>query len=92
MPLLMYVIGGVSIATGALVAGRSVHSLAKPGAGRDGRNNFVSAVGLLLVGTLLVLGVNDRAASRLGAVAVTALLLWQLGSMLRSHVQRRSPS
>lgn len=90
MSVLVYVIGGASMATGGLVAGRFVRSLAKPGAGREGWNCLASALGLLLVGTLLVLSANDKTASRLGAVAVTMLLIWQLASMLRSRAHRRS--
>ena len=64
----------------------------KPGARRGAWNGFGSSLGLLLVGTLLLLSVNDKTASRLGAIAATALLIWQLGSILMSHAQRRSAS
>jgi hypothetical protein len=111
MSVLMYVIGGGSIAVGVLAAGRYLLSLttgaawhrrlrhaarispaAKPGARREAWNNVGSSLGLVLVGTLLLLGVNDETARWAGAIAATALLIWQLGSMLRSHAQRRSAS
>ena len=90
MSVLIYVIGGIAIAAGGLIAGRYLLSLAKPGTRRGAWNDFGSSLGLLLVGTLLLLSVNDKTASRLGAIAATALLIWQLGSMLKSPAQRRS--
>ncbi len=84
MSVLVYVIGGASIAAGGLAAGWHLR--------RGAWNNAGAALGLLLVGTLLVLNVHDKTASRLGAIAATALLIWQLGSMLLSRGQRRSAS
>jgi hypothetical protein len=69
-----------------------VSPASKPLARRGAWNNFGSALALVLVGTLLLLGVNDKTASWLGSIAVTALLFWQLASMLMSRVQRRSVS
>ena len=111
MSVLMYVIGGASIAVGGLTAGQYLLSRAtgpfwprrlrraarispttKPGARRRAWNDFGISLGSVLAGTLLLLSVNDVTASRLAAIAVTALLIWQLGSILTSHVQRRSAS
>jgi hypothetical protein len=80
----MYVIGGVAIAAGGLAAVR--------GARRGAWLDFGTALGLLLVGTLLLLSVTDQTASRLAAVATTVLLIGQLAVMLRSRAQRRSAS
>lgn len=60
MSVLIYVIGGISIAAGGLIAGRHLLSLAKPGTRRGAWNHFGSSLGLLLVGTLLVLSVMTR--------------------------------
>lgn len=65
---------------------------AKPGARRRAWNEFGIRLGSVLVGTLLLLSVSDAAATRLAAIAATALLIWQLGSSLTSHVRRRSAS
>ena len=92
MSMLVYVVGGLAIAAGGLIAGWYVRSLAKPGARRGSWRDFGSALGTLLVGILLLLGVHDKTASRLGTIAVTALLIWQLGSMLMSRARRRSVS
>jgi hypothetical protein len=104
MSVLVYVIGGVSIAVGAVILGWYLLSWAAgaiwPRLRHVGRTSparmpgarFVSSLGLLLAGTLLVLSVNDKSASWLGAVATTALLIWQLASMLMSHGQRESAS
>lgn len=111
MSVLMYVIGGASIAVGVLAAGRYLLSLTtgarwprrlrrvarispatKPGARRRAWNDFGGSLGLVLVGTLLLLGVNDATARWLGAIAGTALLISQLGSIHASYAQRRSAS
>lgn len=111
MSVLMYAVGGVSIATGALAAGWYLLSLTsgpawhtrlrrwariclatKPGARRRAWNGFGICLGLILTGTLLVLSAGDPALGRLTLIALIALLVWQLASGLKQHVQRRSAS
>jgi len=84
MSELVYAIGGLAIAAGGLAAGWHVRRRAWTG--------FGCSLGLVLVGALLLLGVDDRAASWLGAIAATALLVWQLGALRQSRAQRRSAS
>jgi len=84
MSELVYAIGGLAIAAGGLAAGWYVRRRIWTG--------FGCSLGLVLVGALLLLGVDDRAASWLGAMAATALLVWQLGALLQSRAQRRSAS
>ena len=98
MSVLVYVISGLSIAAGALAAVWWVRTLTSvgPAAKRGGRreiwNNAGLSLGLVLVGTLLLLSVHDQTASRLAAVAATALLIWQLAAIRASHARRRSVS
>ena len=108
MSVLFYVVGGLSIAVGALAAARSLLSLAawptrlrhrvnirpvtKPRARRRAWNDFGIRLGSVLTGTLLVLSVGNPGAGRLTLIAVTALLAWQLASGLTHHIQRRSAS
>ena len=109
MAVLMYVIGGGSIAVGALTAGRyllslttgpawhrRLHRLARssPATKRHARRRAWNGLGIhlgsVLLGTLLVLSVNNAVAARLALITGTALLTWQLGSLLTSHVWRRA--
>jgi hypothetical protein len=97
MSELVYAIGGLAIAAGGLAAGWYLISLfrirqAKPVVRRRAWTGFGCSLGLVLVGALLVLSADDRAASWLGAITATALLIWQLGAMLQSRAQRRSAS
>lgn len=111
MSVLMYAVGGVSIATGALAAGRDLLALTsgpawhtrlrrwarigpatKPRTRRRTWNDFGICLGLILTGTLLMLSAADPALGRLTLIALIALLVWQLASGLKQHVQRRSAS
>jgi hypothetical protein len=111
MSVLIYVVGSVSIATGALAAGRYLLSLTsgpawhtrlrrwarirpatKPRTRRRTWNDFAIFLGLVLTGTLLVLSSGNPALGRLTLIALIVLLVWQLASGLKQHVQRRSAS
>jgi hypothetical protein len=108
MSVLIYAVGGVSIAVGALTAGRYLLSLTsgpawlrrvarirpatKLRSRRRAWNEFGTGLGSVLTGTLLVLTVDDAAVGRLTLIALITLLIWQLASGLAFHVQRRSAS
>jgi hypothetical protein len=62
------------------------------GARRRAWNQFGVCLGSVLLGTLLVLSINDATVARLALIAGSALLIWQLGSSLANHARRRSAS